>query len=92
MMCTRDSGIGYRWRVICTLNGGIWVQVMVGVCVYVLSDAHVSRAWRQFQFCFAKNGFSPFSFVVVFIIFYKYGIWAFLGCQACFMCSGGVLY
>ena len=67
------------------------VQVMVGVCVSVLSDTHVSRAWGQFQFCLRKT-VSLLSFVVVFIIFYKCGIWAFLGCLSCFMCSGGVLY
>ena len=38
-----------------------------------------------------EKRFLPFS-VVAFIIFYKCGIWAFLGRLACFMCSGGVLY
>ena len=66
------------------------VQVMVGVCVSVLSEAHVSRAWGNFNSVCEKR-FLPFS-VVAFIIFYKYGLWVFLGCQACFMCSGGVLY
>ena len=66
------------------------VHVMVGVCVSVLSEAHVSRAWGNFNSVCEKR-FLPFS-VVAFIIFYKCGLWAFLGCQACFMCSGGVLY
>ena len=53
------------------------VQVMVGVCVSVLSEAHVSRAWGNFNSVCEKR-FLPFS-VVAFIIFYKCGIWAFLG-------------
>ena len=54
------------------------VQVMVGVCVSVLSDAYVSRAWA-ISILFCEKRFLPFS-VVAFIIFYKYGLWAFLGC------------
>ena len=67
------------------------VQVMVGgMCVCLVSKTmnHVRGA---ISILFAKNGLSLFS-VVAFIKFYKCGIWAFLGCQACFMCSGGVLY
>ena len=54
-----------------------WVQVMVGVCVSVLSEAHESRAWGNFNSVCEKR-FLPFS-VVAFIKFYKCGIWAFLG-------------
>ena len=63
------------------------VHVMVGVCVSVLSEANVSRAWgvlipsksteNEFHYVFLMVSF--FS-VVVFIIFYKCGIWVFLGC------------
>ena len=53
------------------------VQVMVVVCVFVLSDAYVSRAWA-ISILFCEKRSLPFS-VVAFIKFYKCGIWAFLG-------------
>ena len=61
-----------------------------GMCVCLVSKTmnHVRGA---ISILFAKKRSLPFS-VVVFIIFYKCGLWVFLGCQACFMCSGGVLY
>ena len=65
-------------------------HVMVGVCVSVLSEAHVSRAWGNFNSVCEKRSL-PFS-VVAFIIFYKCGIWAFLGCLACFYMLGDMLY
>ena len=65
------------------------VQVIVGVCVSVLSEAHVSRAWGNFNSVCEKR-FLPFS-VVAFIIFYKYGLWVFLGRLACFYMLGDML-
>lgn len=69
-----------------------------GMCVYLVSKTmnHVhggvlipSKSTEMNLITFLAKRFSPF---VVFIIFYKYGLWVFLGCQACFMCLGGVLY
>lgn len=66
---------------------------MVGgyVCLSCFQD-HESCAWgvlipskstEMNLITFLAKRFSPF---VVFIIFYKCGIWAFLGCLACFIC------
>ena len=62
----------------------------MGMCVCLVRSQCITCV-GQFQFCLRKT-VSLLSFVVAFIIFYKCGIWAFLGCLSCFMCSGGVLY
>ena len=61
-----------------------------GMCVCLVSKTmyHVRGA---ISILFCEKRFLPFS-VVAFIKFYKCGIWVFLGCLACFMCSGVVLY
>ena len=95
------GGQSMLWVLVCDMYPELRnrVQVMVVVCVFVLFP----RPWimcvgrfnsveidgNEFHYVFSKTIFTLF---VVFIIFYKYGLWVFLGCQACFMCSGGVLY
>ena len=61
-----------------------------GMCVCLVRHPCIT-CMEVFSFRFCEKRFLPFS-VVAFIIFYKCGIWVFLGCQACFMCFGGVLY
>ena len=56
-----------------------------GTCVSCPKPMYHVRGGNFNSVC--EKRFIPFS-VVTFIIFYKCGIWAFLGCLACFMCFG----
>ena len=55
------------WVLVCDMYPELRnrVHVMVGVCVSVLSEAHVSRASGQFQFCLRKT-VSPFQWCCVY--------------------------
>ena len=83
------GGQSMLWVLVCDVYPELRnrAHVMVGVCVSVFVPRPYNHA-LFFLFRFSKRLFLLF----VFIKFYKCGLWVFLGCQACFMCSGGVLY
>ena len=56
----------------------------MGMCVCLVRSPCIT-CMEVFSFRFCEKRSLPFS-VVVFIIFYKCGIWAFLGRLACFIC------